>query len=51
MKWLDPNAELTKISLYRPSKFNLIPTFCGLKWPGNNGQKKSTKISSSQSGS
>tara|TARA_A100001388_G_C28768886_1_gene502547 strand:+ start:248 stop:1270 length:1023 start_codon:yes stop_codon:yes gene_type:complete len=51
----DPNAELTKISDFLnidSSKFNLIPTFCGLKWPGNNmDKKKFTKISSSQSGS
>ena len=39
----DPNAELTKISDFlnmNSSKFNLIPTFCGLKWPGNNMDKK-----------
>ena len=47
--------ELSKISEFLEidkSKFDLTPTFCGLKWPGNNmNNKKFTGISSSQSGS
>ncbi len=51
----NPNLELKKISEFLDiddGNFNLSPTFCGLKWPGNNmNNKKFDKISSSQSGS
>ncbi len=51
----DPKIELEKIANFLDidsSKFDLTPTFCGLKWPGNNmSNKKFSGISSSQSGS
>lgn len=52
---IDPEKELLKISNFlniKFSKFNLMPTFCGLQWSGNSfNNKKFSNISSSQAGS